>query len=146
MSDETRQFLAFGHPALMTIVVALVGFTLRSGLRLRRARRTGSAPPTTTRRALRRRHLRLAKTAVTLAFAGALGGPVSMALLRDRTPFETLHGWVGIVAAGLLLATAVIGHRIEEGASRDFDLHGALAVAASLAAATAAVAGFVLLP
>lgn len=146
MSDETKQLLAFAHPALMTLAIVLVLLALRSGLRLRRARRTGGTPPSTTRRALRERHLRLAKSAVAVALAGAVGGPLSMALLLDRTPFETLHGWVGLLTAALLLGTAVLGHRIEAGESREYDLHGALAIATSLAAATSAVAGFVLLP
>jgi hypothetical protein len=68
------------------------------------------------------------------------------ALLRDWTPFGSFHAWIGLLAAGLFAATALAGHRIETGQSRAFDAHALLGGVAVLAAAVAAVAGFVLLP
>jgi hypothetical protein len=122
--------------------VLLAGLALRAGLVLRRARLgEGRRAP-----GARARHLRLAKPAVVVVLVGFVAGPLSMLFLRDRTPFATLHALLGTLAASLFLAAAVLGHRIEEGTSRAADAHGMLGVAAFLAAAGAAIAGFVLLP
>jgi hypothetical protein len=120
----------------------LAGFALRAGLALRRARAGGG-------RAIakaRARHLRIAKPAVVVVLAGFVAGPLSMFFLRGHAPFATLHALLGTLAASLFLAAAVMGHRLEEGSSRAADAHGLLGVAAFLAAAGAAIAGFVLLP
>jgi hypothetical protein len=126
----------------MVASLVLTGLALRAGLRLRQARR-GQGPGAARARA---RHLRVAKPAVVVVLAGFVAGPLSMFFLRGRTPFATLHALLGSFAAGLFLAAAVLGHRIEEGASRAADVHGMLGLAAFLAAAGAAIAGFVLLP
>jgi hypothetical protein len=122
--------------------VVLAGLALRVGLGLRRARRGGGRATVHSRA----RHLRFAKPAVVVVLAGFVVGPLSMYFLRGRTPFATLHALLGSLAAALFLAAAVLGHRIEEGASRAFDVHGMLGLAAFLAAAGAAIAGLVLLP
>lgn len=141
VEDPVRRALAWIHPLWMVTSLLLAALTLRLGLRLRRARRA-RAP----RRAERGRHLRLGKTTVTLALLGFLGGPLSMALLRGRVPFGTVHALFGVLAAALFLAAAVLGRRLERGAGASRDLHGALGVGALLAGALAAVMGFVLLP
>ena len=69
-----------------------------------------------------------------------------MFFLRDQAPFTTLHALLGTLAAALFVAAAMLGHRIEEGASRAVAAHGMLGIAAFLAAAGAAIAGLVLLP
>ena len=56
--------------------------------------------------ATRTRHLRTAKLAVSLIAIGFVGGPLSMAFLRGRDPFETAHAWIATLALGLFLATA----------------------------------------
>jgi len=122
--------------------LGVVALALRSGLRLRRARR-GAAPR---RPELRRRHLRLAKPAVALVLAGFAGGPVSWVWLRGGEPLGTFHGAVGLLVAALFAAAAVLGRRLETGRSRAFDAHAACGGAALLLGALAAVAGFVLLP
>jgi hypothetical protein len=122
--------------------LGVAALALRSGLRLRRARRAG-APR---RPELRRSHLRLAKPAAVLVLVGFAGGPISWVWLRGGEPFGTFHGWVGVTVAALFAAAAVLGHRIEEGKSRGFDAHAACGAAAVLLGALAAVAGFVLLP
>lgn len=94
----------------------------------------------------RKRHLRLAKPALVLLLVGFAAGPVSMMWLRGEAPFATLHALAGSLAAGLFAAAAWVGRRLERGASRAFDVHAWLALAAMLAGALAAVAGFVLLP
>jgi hypothetical protein len=126
----------------MVLALALCALALRAGLTLRRAR-LGLARRTP---ALRRRHLRVAKPAVALLLCGFAGGPASALWLRDWTPFGTFHAWLGLLAAGLFAAAAVLGHRIEGGRSRAFDRHALLGGLAVLAAAVAAVAGLVLLP
>ena len=95
---------------------------------------------------LRLKHLRIAKPAVVLLLVGFLGGPLSAVWLRGWDPFDSFHGWLGLLVAGLFGAAAVVGHRIEEGRSKAFDVHALLGVLAVLAAAVTAVAGFALLP
>ncbi len=78
--------------------------------------------------------------------AGFAAGPASMAWLRGERPFGTAHALAGCVAAVLFVATAILGRRLERGTGRPVDAHALLGVLALLAAAVAAVAGFVLLP
>ena len=142
MDESLRETLAWGHPALMVAVLALVVWTLRAGVEVRRARRRGHGAVSE----LRRAHLRLARPAVALVLLGFVGGPLSMWLLRDREPFGTLHAALGTIAAVLFVVTAVLGRRVEQGRLDAAALHGRLALAAAIAAGAAAVAGFVLLP
>ena len=120
----------------------LAFLALRSGLALRRSRlrRAGRTPD------MRPRHLRFAKLAVPLLLVGMVGGLGSWVWLRGGEVLGTFHGFVGISVAGLFAAAAVLGHRIEEGRSRAFDVHALLGGLAFLLAALAAVAGLVLLP
>lgn len=122
--------------------VVLAVLALRAGVEVRRARARGSGPIA----GLRRRHLGLAKLAVPVVLLGFVGGPLSMAWLREREVFGTLHGALGLVAAALFVATAVWGRRVEQGRLDAAALHGRLALAAVIAAGAAAIAGFVLLP
>ncbi len=126
----------------MTATLLLAAMTLRLGLRLRRMRQQSHRRPPE----LRRRHLRFAKATVSLVGIGFLAGPLSALLLRDWTPFGTLHAWVGSAVAALFLAAAVIGRRLERGESRAPGIHGLLGLLAVLGGALAAIAGFVLLP
>ena len=126
----------------MVASLGVVALALRAGLRLRRAR-FGREPKTPD---LLRTHLRLAKPAIALTLVGFLSGPISAAWLRDWTPFETFHAWLGILAAALFLAVAFLGWRLERRRGRPVDAHAALAGLAVLAAAVAVVAGLVLLP
>jgi len=115
---------------------------LRAGLGLRRSRRGLSRRHPSQRT----RHLRLSKPALWLVLVGFAGGPLSMTWLRDERPFATAHAFLGLTAAALFVATATLGLRLERGRSLAFDAHALLGVLAVLAAAIAAVAGFVLLP
>ncbi len=126
----------------MGMAIALCALALRAGLRLRRSR----LGPTRRTPAMRRRHLRLAKPGVALLLLGFVGGPLSAVWLRDWSPFGSFHAWLGVLAAGLFASAALLGRRLEQGRSRAFDLHALLGGLALLAAAVAAVAGFVLLP
>ena len=122
--------------------LGVAALALRSGLRVRRARR-GGAPRGP---ALRRNHLRFAKPAAVLVLVGFAGGPISWVWLRGNEPFSTFHGAVGLLVASLFATAAVLGRRIETGRGRAFDAHAAFGAAALLLGALAAVAGFVLLP
>jgi len=126
----------------MAASIAFAARALRSGLALRRARhgRGGRRPGDV------RRHLARAKPAVLLVAVGFAGGPMSMAWLRGRAPFESAHGRIGAVAAALFLATALLGRRLERGRGRPLDAHAFLALSALLAAGLAAATGIVLLP
>ncbi len=126
----------------MIASLALAGWVFRAGLALRRARLSRRSPP----RDLRRRHVKLAKIALTLLIVGFVAGPVSSVVLREWRPFGTFHGIVGAMAALLFAAAALQGRRLEAGRASARRAHGALGAAAMLAAAVAAVAGFVLLP
>jgi hypothetical protein len=126
------------------MIVTLGGavLTLRAGLALRRRRKLGARfDPDALRR-----HLRLAKPTLVLALLGFVAGPLSMGLLRGRSPFETAHAFLATLAVLLFVATALVGRRLKAGAGRHPDLHAALGVLALLASGAAAVAGFVLLP
>ena len=78
--------------------------------------------------------------------AGFAAGPVSAFGLRGIGPFGTAHGWVGLVAIVLLVATGTQGWRLQHGRTRAVDLHARLALLAILASAAAVGTGFVLLP
>ena len=126
----------------MVASLGVVALALRAGLRLRRAR-YGREPRTPD---LLRSHLRLAKPAIALICVGFLAGPISAAWLRGWTPFATFHAWLGVLAAALFLAVAILGRRLERHRGRPVDAHAILAGLAVLAAAVAVVAGLVLLP
>jgi len=126
----------------MVASLALAFAAFRAGVALRRARLARRPPPP----GARRRHLLLARPAVVLLLAGFLLGPLSAAVLRGWTPFATLHGFTGIVAAALFVAAALQGRRLERGRASARAAHALLGALALLVAAVAAMAGFVLLP
>lgn len=140
--DPVARWLAYGHPTLMIIAIGLVFVALRRGLDLRRRRLRGERG----RGARVAAHAAIAKPAVILVVLGLAGGLVSAVLVRDWAPLRTFHGWVGVLAAALFVATGWLGGQLLRGRSRAVDAHGGLGLVAFLAAAVAAVAGFVLLP
>ena len=127
----------------MVASIAVALLALRAGLALRRTRiRRKRRTP-----GLLRAHLRFAKPAVALVVVGFAAGPISAVWLRGWAPLATFHAWLGVIAAGLFVAAALLGRRLERpGGSRPVDAHGLLGGVAVLFAAVAAVAGFVLLP
>jgi hypothetical protein len=81
--------------------------------------------------------------------AGFLAGPLSALLLRDWTPFGTLHAWLGLLAASLFGTAGWLGWRMQQGRlgrDRGAHLHGLLGTLGVLVGALAAAAGMVLLP
>ena len=142
--------LAYLHPAWMVVSLALLALALRAGLRMRKARfarmARKPAPSGASPAELLRAHLRLAKPAVVLLLIGFVAGPASSFWLRDWQPFGKLHSWLGLLAAGLFVAAAILGHRLEGKRGGSPDLHGRLGLLGVLVAALAAMAGLVLLP
>jgi len=125
---------------LGSLGLAALAFQVGFGMRRARLRRLRREPAT------RRSHVRVAKPAVVLLVLGFVLGPLSMWKLRGRGPFESVHAWLGLLAASLFVATGWLGRLLERGRSRRLDAHALLGALALLAAALAAVAGFVLLP
>lgn len=140
--DALLRALAYIHPIWMVATLALAGAALRTGLRMRSARRRRARRE----RGALQRHLRLAKTAVAMAVIGFAAGPVSMFWLRGRDPFGTAHSLAGITALLLFLVTGILGRRLERGRGRPLDAHALVATLALLTGAVSAVTGFVLLP
>jgi phosphatidylglycerophosphate synthase len=140
--DPLARALAWVHPIWMTLSLGLAVATARSGLRMRSARRNGRRRDPRARA----RHLRSAKLAVPAVAIGWIGGPLSIAALRGRTPFGTVHAWVATTALVFFGATWLLGRRLERGPSRPLDAHALTAALALLLAGVAAVTGFVLLP
>jgi len=140
-SDAVSRWLAYVHPAWMLASLVLMFLALRIGMTMRKRRVAGER-----RGALVKRHVRLAKPAVVMLMLGLVAGPVSALWLRDWTPLQTLHGWLGLTAASLFGTAAWIGSRILNAQSRAVEAHGWVALTAALTAALASVAGFVLLP
>lgn len=136
------RWLPYLHPTWMLVALALCLGALRVGLSLRRARLVRAPRP----RGARERHLRLAKSGVALLLAGAVLGPISVALLRDWTPMSTFHALLGGCAAVLFGGAALQGRRLERGDRGARRAHAALAAGALALALVAAVAGFALLP
>ena len=141
-NDPWLRALAYAHPAWMAVALAMAVVAARSGLRMRRARRLGMPRE----RGVRGRHVRIAKVAVAAIVLGAGLGPISMAWLRGRTPFETAHAVAGVGALALFVGAWLLGRGLERGRSRAFDAHALAALLALLAGGVAAVTGFVLLP
>lgn len=141
-SDPLAFWLAWIHPALMVLALSLAAGAARTGLHLRRSRLGFERR----RAGARARHLRLARTAVALVLLGAAGGGASMVWLRGRELLDTFHGFAGLTAAALFALAAWLGRRLAGGHAPSRGPHAASALLALLAAAAAAVSGFVLLP
>jgi len=139
---ETLRLLAFVHPIWMVTSVALAVATARLGLEIRKRRASGR----TIGPELRRRHLRLGKTAIGLVLGGFVLGALSMSWLRERAVFESFHSVLGIVVCGLFAWTGLSGRALARGDQTTRALHRGLAAASLAAALLSAVAGFVLLP
>jgi hypothetical protein len=140
--DSLVRALAWAHPTWMLLSIGAAAVALRHGLRLRRARLTGSRRDPE----WRRRHLLVARPAVAAMLVGFALGPISAVALRGFDAFDTFHAAVGVAVATLFAGAAWLGHRIAHGRSRARDLHALLGTLGVLLSALAAVAGFALLP
>ena len=140
--DALAFYLAYLHPAWMTIALGLVLATLRSGLAMRSRRVRGLRPILEDRQ----RHLRLAKPALAMIWIGFAAGLASSSLLRGWELLGSAHGKVSLVSLALFTATGWLGHQLEEGQRTDPERHAWLALAAVFSAAASLGTGFVLLP
>lgn len=121
--------------------ILLAAAALRSGLRMRRARRLGRFDADA-----RARHLRLAKIAIAVIALGFAGGPISMFFLRNRPLFESGHALFATGSLALFAVAAFLGRRLEQGARVSRDHHALVAILAVLSAGLAFATGWVLLP
>ncbi len=135
------RWLAYLHPALMLLVLALGLMVLREGLRVRRARFLRQPFDS-------RLHRRLARIFVALVVLGFGVGLASMGWLRGEPVFESVHSiLVSGVLVSLLLA-ATLGWSLEQrGGPRWIrTAHLILGAGGLLLALAAAVAAFAILP
>ncbi len=135
------RWLAYLHPALMLLVLALGLVVLREGLRVRRARFLRQPFDS-------RLHRRLARIFVALVVLGFGAGLASMGWLRGEPVFESVHSiLVSGVLVSLLLA-ASLGLLLERrlGSRWIRSAHLMLGAGGLLLALTAAIAGFAILP
>ena len=129
------------HPVAMVAILALVVFVLRDGLRIRNGRLVR-------RPVSSRRHRRVAKVAVLLAIAGFASGLYSMAGLRGKPLFGSVHAWlatgalVGFVAGGTLGLWLERNMRVEPIRA----MHAVTASIGLLLGLAAAIAGLAILP
>jgi hypothetical protein len=133
--------LSYLHPAAMVTVLALGLFVLRDGLRIRNGRLVRRPVGS-------RRHRRLAKLLVLLVVAGFGSGLYSMAGLRGKALFGSVHAWLATGALVGFSAGGAAGLWLER-RMRVEPLRAVHAVTASvglLLGLAAAVAGLAILP
>lgn len=134
------RWLAYLHPVAMLFVLGLGLVVLIEGLHIRRGRIERHAWGN-------RRHRRFARIFLVLVAAGFLAGLASMAFLRQKPVFGSVHAVLTSAALVGFAAGGYLGLRLE----RDLrsPLRSAHAITASLGlllALAAAVAGFAILP
>lgn len=132
--------LVYLHPVAMVAVLALALFVFRDGLQIRRARllRTKFDP---------RRHRRLARVVVVLVVTGFGVGLASMAWLRGKDAFESVHAWLATGALAGFGAGGALGLWLERRAPAPVRAwHALTASGGLLLGLAAAVAGFAILP
>jgi hypothetical protein len=143
MDDATTlRVLAFVHPVWMVVALASAVATARLGLAIRRLRLNGQRVG----RELRDRHLAFGRRTLWMIAVGFAAGPLSMALLRDRSPFESFHAILGIIVLGLFAWTGWSGRALARGRREARDIHRIAAASSIAASMLSAIAGFVLLP
>ena len=143
MDELTLQrALAFVHPVWMVASLCGAIATARLGLEIRR-RHAAGAPVGGD---LRRRHLRFGKGTLIGVGVGFVTGPASMLWLRGEDAFDSFHGVLGVIVAGLFAWTGWSGRALERGNREARDVHRIAAAAAIGASLLSAVVGFRLLP
>ena len=143
MDDATiLRVFAFVHPIWMVVSLTIAIATARLGLEIRRRRRRDHPVGAN----LRKRHLRYGKRAISMIALGFLLGPASMFFLRDRNPFDSFHGIVGVIVLGLFMWTGWSGRALAAGNREAREIHRIVAASSIAAAMFSVVAGFILLP
>lgn len=134
------RWLAYLHPIAMFAVLTLGLVALLEGLQIRQAR-------VLRRPYANRRHRRLARVFLLLAIAGFASGLASMALLRGKPVFESVHALLTSLALAGFLVGAVLGRKLERELDSNLRApHAIVASAGLLLALAALVAGFAILP
>ncbi len=140
--DASLEALAYIHPGVMVVVVLLFLVVYSTGMVLRRQRvRRREQDP-----AARRRHVMLARPMAVILTIGFLLGPISSIWLRGWSAMSSAHGWIGLGAALVCGAAAVLGNRLEAEKSDQKALHGLLGLIATMLGLIATVSGIALLP
>jgi hypothetical protein len=133
-------WLAYLHPLAMFAVLGLGLFVLREGIRIRRGRilRRGYDA---------RRHRRLARVFVPIAIAGFASGLASMALLRGKPVFGSVHALLASAALAGFVVGGGLGLVLERNPRSNLrGIHAITASAGLLLGLAAAFAAFAILP
>lgn len=134
------RWLAYLHPIAMFAVLALGLIVMLEGLQIRQAR-------VLRRPYANRRHRRFARVFLFLAIAGFASGLASMAFLRDKPVFESVHALLTSLALTGFLVGAALGRKLERELGSNLRApHAIVASAGLLFALAALVAGFAILP
>lgn len=134
------RWLAYLHPLAMVAVLGLGLFVLREGLNIRRGRILRLRYDS-------RRHRRLARVFVLIAIAGFASGLGSMAFLRGKPVFDSVHAWLAAGALTGFVLGGALGLALERnGRSPLRSLHAITASTGLLLGLAAAFAAFAILP
>ena len=139
--------LAYLHPVMQVLVLAIAVAAFRLGLALKKDR---LGPRRLEQRyGVMRRHTQLGWLFLGCLAAGYAFGLVSMWLFREQTLFRSAHFFFGTLALLLFLGGGYMGWRLQRGTPRYADVrdvHGFLAYLGLFVSLGVAVMGFILLP
>ncbi len=133
-------WLAYLHPIVMFGVLGLGLIVLLEGIQIRQARVLRRPYDS-------RRHRRFARVFVVLVIAGFAAGLASMAFLRGKPVFESVHALLTSLALTGLLVGGFLGSKLEKNLRSTLRTpHSVIAGVGLLFAFAALVAGFGILP
>ncbi len=139
--------LAYLHPVMQVVVLAIAVAAFRLGLALKKDR---LGPRRLEQRyGVMRRHTQLGWLFLGCLAAGYAFGLVSMWLFREQALFRSAHFFFGTLALLLFLGGGYMGWRLLRGTPRYADVrdvHGFLAYLGLFVSLGVAVMGFILLP
>ncbi len=134
------RWLAYLHPIAMVAVLGLGLVVLLEGLQIRRAR-------VLRQRYDNRRHRRFARIFVLLVGAGFAAGLASMAFLRDKPVFGSVHALLTSTALAGVVIGGSLGLKLERNLRSSLRApHALIASGGLLLGFAALVAGFAILP
>ncbi len=134
------RWLAYLHPVAMIAVLGLGLVVLIEGLHIRRGR-------ILRQRYDNRRHRRFARVFLVLVLAGFAAGLASMAFLRGKPVFGSVHSALTSAALVGFAIGGSLGRRLERNLRSPIrPVHAITASLGLLLALAAAVAGFAILP
>ncbi len=134
------RWLAYLHPIAMVAVLGLGLVVLLEGLQIRRAR-------VERQRYDNRRHRRFARVFVLLVGAGFAAGLASMAFLRGKPVFGSVHALLTSAALAGVVIGGSLGLKLERNLRSSLRApHALIASGGLLLGFAALVAGFAILP